>query len=316
MFRQAVSSELHAEEDKAYFSHACTLSLQGVWTKWTEMVDPCDLSWKNLLYSAQPRLFSFILNSTINCLPTPEMLSLWGYRSSGSCPLCAHPQCTLSHILVGCSVALSQKRYTWRHDSVLAILKPELEKYIQNVNCKSPSVLRSVKFSSSSSHMQCLHRDILQGSSISRSVLDSANDWQLLIDFDHCHITFPVNIYLTAERPDIIIFSLSTRSVVLIELTCPAEENIGNANSRKTLKYKELCASVESEGWAVHFYTIEVGCRGFPARSVAFCLKSLGFGIPDIRRITRALSKVASFCSFTLFRCHNVPEWSYQPPFV
>ena len=129
---------------------------------------------KSFVDCAQPRLISFILNSTINCLPTPEMLSLWGYRSSGSCPLCAHPQCTLSHILVGCNVALSQKRYTWRHDSVLAILKPELEKYIQGANCASPSVLRSVKFTSSSSRMPCSHHDILQGPSTSRNVLDGA----------------------------------------------------------------------------------------------------------------------------------------------
>ena len=227
-----------------------------------------------------------------------------------------HPHCSLFHILVGCDVALKQKRYTWRHDCVLAVLKPVLEEHVSHVNSKvqTTSTMRSIKFISSRTNHCCPHPIVLQADLRNVHILDLANDWQLLIDFDHCRITFPVEILITDERPDIIIWSCSSRSVVLVELTCPAEENIGDACSRKTQKYTSLCTSIESKGWVVYFFSIEVGCRGFPARSIPHCLSMLGVDSNISGRLMRTLSSVVSSCSFTIFRCHNVREWLYQPP--
>ena len=87
-------------------------------------MNPFDLSWKNILYHIHPRLLSFVLNSMINSLPTPDMLRLWIIHSDASCPLCTKSPCTLHHILVNCPFSLFGKRYTWRHDSVLLTLQP------------------------------------------------------------------------------------------------------------------------------------------------------------------------------------------------
>ena len=105
-------------------SHSHALVLQGVWTHWITYSEPFDLSWNNILYNIQPKLLSFMLNSMITSLPTPDMLSLWKKRGDASCYLCNKKQCTLHHILAHCPKALVGSRYKWRHDSVLKTLQP------------------------------------------------------------------------------------------------------------------------------------------------------------------------------------------------
>jgi hypothetical protein len=62
------------------------------------------------------------------------MLKLWGYKQSAACPLCEASPCTLHHILVNCSYALNQKRYNWRHDSVLKNIDLALRAQIDSHN--------------------------------------------------------------------------------------------------------------------------------------------------------------------------------------
>ena len=66
--------------------------------------------------------------------------------------------------------------------------------------------------------------------------LDGSDDWKILVDFDSEQIVFPPEILSTSERPDIIIWSYASRKVLLIELTCPAEEGIDDAKIRKETK--------------------------------------------------------------------------------
>ena len=54
-------------------------------------------------------------------------------------------------------------------------------------------------------------------------------------------------------------WSNSTKSVIIIELTVPAEENIPEAVLRKTERYRGLTQSIASGTWDVHFFTIEIG---------------------------------------------------------
>ena len=64
-------------------------------------------------------------------------------------------------------------------------------------------------------------------------LLTKANDWVLLVDFEHKKIVFPPHIYPTNQRPDIIFWSRMSRSVILLELTCCAEEGVKAAQLRK-----------------------------------------------------------------------------------
>jgi len=58
------------------------------------------------------------------------------------------------------------------------------------------------------------------------NLLSKGNDWKLLVDYEHKKVVFPPHIYSTSERPDVVIWSRMSRSVVLLELTCCAEEGV------------------------------------------------------------------------------------------
>ena len=100
-----------------------------------------------------------------------------------------------------------------------------------------------------------------------KSLLSPAHDWQVIMDFDSIQLFFPPEITNTHERPDIVLWSISTRSVILIELTCPAEENFNDAKERKLAKYAALCEQIRTNDWKVVLRTVEAGARGFVAKS-------------------------------------------------
>ena len=80
-------------------------------------------------------------------------------------------------------------------------------------------------------------------------------------------IRFNAEICSTNERPYIVVWSSLFKVVVLIELTCPAEEGIQNASIRKQNRYIDLQLLIRNNGWTPHLFTIEVGARGFVAHS-------------------------------------------------
>ena len=76
-------------------------------------------------------------------------------------------------------------------------------------------------------------------------VIHHASDWILLADLNK-NYCFPVHIAFTQLRSDITIFSNSLRKVILIEVTCPCEENMESWYGTKINKYLALKTIVES----------------------------------------------------------------------
>ncbi|CAC5362581.1 unnamed protein product [Mytilus coruscus] len=72
-------------------------------------------------------------------------------------------------------------------------------------------------------------------------LLGTATDWQMLVDLKQ-KLQFPPQIAVTNQRPDIVIWSASTKQAILLELTVPWEERIEDANERKRLKNQDLLA--------------------------------------------------------------------------
>ena len=66
--------------------------------------------------------------------------------------------------------------------------------------------------------------------------LNGASDWKVSVDL-MTSLQFPVHIIQTEKQPDIVAWSDSKKSVLLIELTVPWEENWEVARKRK----KKLC---------------------------------------------------------------------------
>ena len=124
----------------------------------------------------------------------------------------------------------------------------------------------------------------------------------MLIDFDHKKITFPPEICSTDQRPDIVIWSLSLKSAICIELTCPADENIQAAHKYKSDRYVDLEGLASTNGWRIRILPIEVGARGFVARSMNSCFRNLGF----TPRASSSLCKGHFWSSCAMFLPHLV----------
>ena len=136
-----------------------------------------------------------------------------------------------------CSTCLRDKRYTWRHDSVVATLLQILVPRLLQHNSKKPSS-SSRPFQIDFVRMGEKKRRRGRLPRAYTSLLDHAHDWIMLLDFDQKRSLFPVEICSTSQRPDIVIWSPSTKVVIVVELTCPAEENILSAQIRKLGRYR------------------------------------------------------------------------------
>ena len=139
-------------------------------------------------------------------------------------------------------------------------------------------------------------------------LLHKAGDWKILSDFNDCLI-FPPHIVNTLLRPDIVIFSDCTQTVIIIELTCPCEENFCVRHIYKCDKYANLVDLVEANNWVCHFFAIEVGARGYCASSVSSFLKQLGISTNPARKLIKELALVSMSMSFKIWLARDNKDW-------
>ena len=141
-------------------------------------------------------------------------------------------------------------------------------------------------------------------------LISGTNDWKLLVDLPGSNYVFPPEILATLERPDIVIWSAKLHKVYLIELTCPAEENIQTAQNFKTSKYLPLMNQISADtNWTPLFFMIEVGVRGFVAHSVEHTFLRLGISRRILSKVCKNLSLIAARCSFAIYQSANSIHW-------
>ena len=127
---------------------------------------------------------------------------------------------------------------------------------------------------------------------------------------------FPAEICSTSERPDLVIWSSRTKVVILVELTCPAEEGIQNATNRKMKRYIDIQLLIRENGWTPHLFTIEVGVRGFVAKSTIRLLRSLGLSNNTTSKCAKDLSVIAAKCSHAIYVAHECVHWDSKKPLL
>mgnify|MGYP000423294984 CR=1 FL=1 len=132
----------------------------------------------------------------------------------------------------------------------------------------------------------------------SASFIDHAGEWQIATDLQH--LVFPTEILVTAQRPDIVVWSRLLKSIILIELTVPWEENIEASHKRKLDRYKDLAAQCRNKGWRCELFAVEVGVRGFISSSVLSLLKRFGVQNKHRRKALREISLAAEAGSVDL----------------
>ena len=270
---------VHQEYQDAWNSHLKSLLMQGEYTRVMEMQET-DLVWKSAIFNLPKGVLKFMLNSTLNTLPTKDNLTRWGKRLSKSCSSCGRAE-YLSHVLNACPTSLKEGRYTWRHDSVLSQISALLEQVIRGSPC------------------------------------------EIHIDLGNVAWTVPPDIIPTSSRPDLVIVNRESKTCHILELTVPYESNIDSEHTYKENKYGSLLNDIEQTGWNTQYCALEIGSRGSITKSNNDRFKSFVNRVSKdvkvkvkckaVRGFTKDLAKVASMCSYTIFKAKDF-TWNDPKP--
>ena len=299
-YRKRVSTTLKSIEEEKDSQKALQLQLQCHWMKWENYVKN-NLSWSSIL-AMPPNLLSFCIGSTYNVLPSPSNLNRWQLTKDPSCFLCKKNICTIPHILGACNSSLKQGRFSYRHDSVLKHLVSSLKSFLKETPVKKSKKINKINFLKAGQKPPT-------NSESPQGILHLSSDWVLLADLDDNYI-FPAHIALTQLRPDVVLFSSKLQRVVLIELTCPCEENMDSWHMTKTNKYASLLDVIKNNHWHADLFAIEVGARGYASTSVSVCLNRLGLPKNLLKSTIKSLCRISMECSFYIWLCRNSSVWT------
>ena len=304
---RAISFVYNIDNDEQMV-HLRSLVKQGKIAQW-ESVIAADFSWNKLTFGMSQCEFSFMVNAMHNLLPTPDNLRLWGKTQVDlGCSLCSKSNCTLLHVLNHCPFALSQRRFTWRHDSVLRLLNWAVLKCVDAANKQTP---RTWPPPIEESFIRAGESRSKSTTKLEDSLLSHANDWRVIVDLPekNWRAMIPVEILSTLQKPDIVMWSRSTRTMIFLELTCPFEENITSAAKYKLGRYEKLVCRVRARGWQCHLLTLEVGSRGFVGASCSRALTQLGWRSSKSTILGR-IGDIARRCSYVIWLHRKNKTWS------
>ena len=298
--RQQLVQEVRIRSEEELLAKAVTQAVQGRWTVWKDFQQRV-ISWRSLVYG-DPKLERFCIGATFGTLASPTNLKRWGMAPTDECFLCKGVRCTLQHVLSGCPVALGQGRFRYRHDKVLRVICHHISGFM-NQKVVNRGEVRFVR-----GGLKFLKEGGTPRIQPNSGVLLEATDWVFLSDLDR-RLVFPLHVATTGLRPDIVIYSNSTKVVIMIELTCPCEENFQVRNLAKLARYNDLKADCETNGWRAYLYAVEVGARGYTAQSLTICLRALGMKNRPLRSCLEDAGNEALRTSFRLWFLRETPTW-------
>ena len=233
-----------------------------------------NVTWKSYLWGLPRGVAKFAVNSGLNTLPSGDNLRRWGKRVGDTCALCnCNAKQTLNHILSSCRVSLEQGRFTWRHDSVLRTLFQSIRGHLRD---------GYTMFLDISGHQA-------SGGSV-----------------------IPPEVIATSQRPDVVVVNMTAKDVIIFELTCPFDNNIDTAHAFKMEKYSSLVTDLESLGFKVDLFCVEVSVRGQVTKSNRARLKSFLFRTTGVRKCTDfivKMSRASLLSSFSIFCARNEQTW-------
>ena len=169
------------------------------------------------------------------------------------------------------------------------------------------------------------------GPKAKEEVLSGASDWKMQFDIDvtdgtslgyRTSLPFPPEIAVVSgkgSRPDGVIWSLSSKTVIWIELTSPWEENMSKRHYEKKSKYNKLALELRNPqraggAWTVHPLEVEIGARGaINPQSWQWMCKIMGFDSNTRDRLTHAVQDAAVHCSHMIFLCRFHKVWETRP---
>ena len=221
-------------------------------------------------------------------------------------------------MLAGCPGAKAQGRLTYRHNSVLKTLLDVVSEQLRRINTglvelAAPSALRFV-----SEHGKAYNDGKSLAAAQPKNVselLQRADDWTVRVDIpdlgEQTYQVYPADVSEEKKRPDMLIESAKTRTLICVELTVPLEENIGKKHAEKMEKYEHLPAAGQANGWRVEVIAVEMGCIGSIGKSMSHLLEQdLRLAPHALARAKRELSNAARRSSFVMFQSRQHSRWS------
>jgi len=306
-----VKTNIEREQESEYGS----LELQSGWVRWREDVVDMSLSWSNL-FQMGDSMVGFLLRAVYGTAVTPSRVAKWKEEEDGKCKLCNDKLGTIQHILTGCCVALSQGRYTWRHDKVLKEIHNQLQYHLNkrvNINRQLTSKQVQTEFITAGVKPPAMKKK----KSLDVGILHEANDWVLEVDLGK-QLKFPDFIAKTKDgkgfrcRPDIVFYSLQAKKVVWWELTVPVEERIAESQILKTKRYEVLEAACKANGWMCYNHAVEIGARGCVGESMRKAATSVGIRGRSLKKLIREVGRQATFCSKWVYWWAGRSDWVFK----
>ena len=86
---------------------------------WLHAVDQLTKYWFKTVTNLPSGIYNFVMRYLSNTSSNATNMFKWNVTSTNTCVLCNNAQ-TLGHIIAGCTISLQEKRYNWRHDSILS----------------------------------------------------------------------------------------------------------------------------------------------------------------------------------------------------
>ena len=178
-------------------------------------------------------------------------------------------------------------RFTFHHghDAVLWVLVSSIKSFLTSHQI-SKTKFSYIKFVKAGSRLPQTSKKNNCG------LLHTAPDWVLLSDLEST-LVIPPTIAISQLRPDVLLYSTSTKTVTILELTCPCEENMESWHATKFRQYDPLFSAIKSNGWSIHFFTVEARAQGYCASTIRSCLMRLGLTRKLVRSSLKTLSSAA-----------------------
>ena len=133
----------------------------------------------------------------------------------------------------------------WRHNETLRIIA-EIAKMCCKTANKISCIKTNIQFVKEKNVSKTPHR-----SRHKPTLLDGCMDWRVIADVDR-QLAFPMEITSTHQCPDLIIWSVNSKKVIITELTIPFEANINWGHQWKLEKYEDLREP--------DLFPLEIGC--------------------------------------------------------
>ena len=299
--RKMVTGTIREMEEEKRNIKMVQLAKQGACTRWE--VPAKQLSHREVLETSTTSL-KFLVKSVYDLLPTPANKNVW-FGSEEKCLLCGG-ESNLNHVLASCKVALSQGRYRWRHDQVLKEIARLTEEKVTHSERQPQTQQKRICFVKEGNKTKAA-----QSKASPVSFFDGAKDWNLQVDLNK-HVKIPKDILQTSLRPDLVVTSEKRKILGMMELTVPYEDRIEVSRELKKSKYQEIVSAGESKGWKVTLWSVEVGCRGFPAVSLGNYLRDIGFSGAERTKHQKLVGEIAQSASNSIWKWSHFRNWGGQ----